>query len=103
MPLSQRREETRAVFAVPPDLSEQPGAAGLVSEPLAQEGAWRPFRPRFDDGGAALSRLRQILRLPQTVRADALAHEAERAGRDTIGSLRLRATALLLRDLTFLG
>lgn len=89
--------------AVPAGLSERPGAAGPVSEPPNQEGAWRPFRPRFDDGGAALSRLRQILRLPQTVRADALAHEAERAGRDTLGSLRLRATALLLRDLTLLG
>ncbi len=65
-------------------------------------GEWRLFSPRLDDGGRAYAALRDTLALPSDQSAAAL----ERIAANSAGhgaALRVRASALLLRDLVQLG
>ncbi len=65
-------------------------------------GEWRLFSPRLDDGGRAYAALRDALALPPQQVAAAL----ERIAANSPGAgaaLRVRASALLLRDLVQLG
>jgi hypothetical protein len=66
------------------------------------QGEWRLFSPRLDDGGGAYAALRNALALPPEQVAAALERLAAYSPGDG-AALRMRASALLLRDLVQLG
>lgn len=101
--MSLSPEERIDVPVVEASLSAHEVVPSSESEDDLRDATWRRFRPRFEDGGAALSKLLRILRLSEEDRAVALEREADRADRETTVGLRVRAAVLLLRDLTLLG
>lgn len=75
---------------------------GRLTSAVTLSGEWRLFSPRLDDGGAAYAALQSALTVPPELVPAAL----ERIAANSPGkgaALRIRASALLLRDLVQLG
>lgn len=75
----------------------------MLATPAATPGGWRRYSPRLDDGGATYAALRGAISVPPADVPGALERIAREASGSGASALRVRAAALLLRDLVRMG